>query len=234
MSQINFLPESYLREKRRQNRVMRESMLIAVVALLIIVWYAGTQTRVVSLENLVQAKQQEVQSIASQQTEMAKLDQERSVLMQQLQLERELSQPINHTAVVATLAHIMPRSMALTDMSIQMPAPVPSPRIKVSDKSKTSGRNDNRSVAKAPAGPPPVMRVSVVGLASRDMEIADFVGRLTDHALFGNVKMVFSRSVELKDKMVMAREFRVEMDIRLDRIYEAPKGMDQGGMANVN
>lgn len=233
MSQINFLPESFLRERRRQHRVMRESMLIAVVALLIIVWYAGTQTRVVALENLVEVKQQEMQSIASQQTEMAKLDLERGILMRQLQLERELSQPINHTAVVATLARIMPRSMALTDMSIQMPAPVPSPKLKPGEKNSDTSRAD-RKVKAVSALPPPVMRVSVVGLASKDMEIADFIGKLTDHALFNNVKMVFSRSVELKDKKVMAREFRVEMLIRLDRLYEAPANISQGGVAHVD
>lgn len=233
MSQINFLPESYLRERRRQHRVMRESMLIATVALLIIVWYVGTQARLVSVENLVEARQQEVESIASQQTEMAKLDLERGVLVHQLQLECELSQPINHTAVVASLAHIMPRSMALTDMSMQMPAPVPAPKIKVSDKPKDSNRANVRANP-LPSQPTPMMRVSVVGLAANDMDIADFIGKLTDHALFSNVKMVFSRSIELKDKMVMAREFRVEMEIRLDRLYQAPAVTNQGGVAHVN
>ena len=233
MSQINFLPESFLRERRRQHRVMRESMLIAVVALLIIVWYAGTQTRVVALEYLVEAKHQEIESIASQQTEMARLDMERGVLMRQLQLERELSQPINHTAMVATLARIMPKSMALTDMSVQMPEPVPSPRLTKAEREKAA----ERSAVKRKDGPPPptpVMRVSVVGLAAKDMEIADFIGQLTDHSLFSNVKMVFSRSVELKDKKVMAREFRVEMQIRLDRLYEAPADSNQGGVPHVD
>lgn len=218
MNQVNFLPESYLRERRRQHRVMRETMLIAVVGLLVIVWYLGTQTRVVTLENLVSARQQEIESIASQQTEMVKLDKQRQVLMHQLQLERELSQPINHTAVVATLAHIMPASMALTDMAIQTPAPVPLGR---------SGRTTLYSSI-------PVMHVSMVGLAPRDMDIADFMGKLTDHPLFINVKMVFSRSLELTDEYVMAREFRVEMDIRLDRIYHDPRRTQRGGLAHVD
>lgn len=218
MNNINFLPESFLKERRKQHRVMRETMLIAVVGLLIIVWYLGTQTRVVALENLVSARQQEVQSIASQQTEMVKLDKQRSVLMHQLQLERELSQPINHTAVVATLARIMPASMALTDMAIQTPAPIPTGK---------SGKSNMYSSI-------PVMHVSMVGLAAKDMDIADFMSKLTEHPLFTNVKMVFSRSLELTDEYVMAREFRVEMDIRLDRIYHDPNQLRTGGLAHVD
>lgn len=225
MTQINFLPESYFKERRRQRRVMRETMLVAVVGALIIVWYLGTRTRVVALEQLVSSRQQEIQSIQSQQSEMVKLDKERSVLLHQVQLERELSQPINHTAVVATLATLMPQSMALTDMSIQTPAPVPSGK---------GVKRDNPQSRASLQGNVPVMRVSMVGLAPRDMEIADFMSRLTEHPLFMNVKMSFSRSVELMDKHVMAREFRVEMEIRLDRIYQAPSRAVMEGVAHVD
>lgn len=224
MTQINFLPPSYLGERRKQLRVMRESMLIVILAGLIIAWYLGTQARVRSLENLVAARQQEVDSVASQMTELGKIEQEREALMHQLQLERDLAQPINHSAVVATLAKLMPPTMALTDMSIQMPIPKPPAAKKEESKNSKSSK-----AAPAEAKAAPLMEVSVVGLAASDLEVADFLGGLTSNPLFSGVKLAYSRSVELKDKEVRGREFRVEMQIRLDRLYVAPQTADASG-----
>jgi len=230
INQINFLPASYLKERSRQLRIMRESMLIAIVACLIIVWYLVAQRRVSNLEHLVEMKQAEVRNVAMQLEEMAQMDRERAMLTHQLRLEQELSQPVNLSRVVATLAQFMPGSMALTDMSIQTPVPRPPVKEKADDK-----RNRRSEKADIKAAPAPVMKVSIVGLAASDMEVADFIGRLTEHALFSKVQLAYTRAIQLADKKVAGREFRMELEIRLDRLYVTPASERRlEGVAHVN
>jgi hypothetical protein len=47
--------------------------------------------------------------------------------------------------------------------------------------------------------------------------VADFVGRLSDYPLFSNVKMLYSRAVVAGE--LQAREFRIELEVPLDRDY---------------
>lgn len=55
------------------------------------------------------------------------------------------------------------------------------------------------------------------GLAPNDVEVANLVGALSDNPAFSGVKMLYSRSVTTRG--VIGREFRMEMQVPLDRDY---------------
>ncbi len=68
------------------------------------------------------------------------------------------------------------------------------------------------------------------GLAPTDMEIADFVGRLSSYPLFTNVKMDYSRAVQVKE--LKAREFHVQFEVPLDRDYKLVHGAGEVARAD--
>lgn len=228
-NQINFLPPSFMKERARQLRIVRESMLVAIVAALIIVWYVVAQGRVANLESIVASRQADVQAVTREINDMATLGKERDALLHQLKLERELSQPVNLSMVMASIAQAMPSSMAMTDLSMQTPVPQPPTKEKAkSDKGQSKSKNAAR------VDPPaPVMQVGMVGIAASDLDVADFIGKLTQNPLFSRVQLSYTRAIEVKQKNIAGREFRIEIEIKLDRLYIAPSRPQSQGVAHA-
>jgi hypothetical protein len=63
----------------------------------------------------------------------------------------------------------------------------------------------------------------MTGLAPSDVEVADFVGRLSDSPLFTSVKMGYSRAAQAGK--LRARQFSIDLEVPLDREYR-PAGKE--------
>jgi Tfp pilus assembly protein PilN len=211
MNQINFLPADFVEEQVRHHRIYREAVWVAVTLLAIGGWCVSSRGSLDSLGSYASALQQEAAAVREQVSEMTKLQLQQKTLLHQVRIQRELLQPLNTTAVLATISELMSPSMALTSLELTGTRPVPAPR----------PPNDPRTgeplkVAPKPK-PPQMLRLELVCLAPSDVDVANFVGRLSDHAMFTNVKMLYSRATVVSD--LQAREFRIEMDVPLARDY---------------
>jgi Tfp pilus assembly protein PilN len=209
MNQVNFLPADYVDHQSRQHRVLRQMLLVVGVVAGVGVWYAVTNQRLagqeqvaVTLETMTVASRQqaqEIQTLREQQTRLNRL----------VRLQRQLSVPLTQTQVLATLGQLMPAPLSLQHLAIVARRPAPEP--------PDAARGD------APAGPlaaPNALHVMLAGLSPDDGEVANFVGRLTEHVLFSDVKLMFSRPLEVNG--LLGREFQIEMDIPLDRDFAPP------------
>lgn len=216
MNDINFLPPVFVEEQVRHHRVYREFVWVGVTLLVIVGWYASSRGSLDSLESYANALRDEATAVRDQVSEMEKLKIQQKSLLHQVKIQRELTQPINTTSVLATLAKLMSPSMALTSLEVQGTRPVPAPA------------PPKLKEGEVPPPPKPVqrqiLRLEFVGLAPSDVEVANFVGRLSDHPLFTNVKMIYSRATVVAE--LQAREFRIELEVPLDRDYKVAEGKE--------
>jgi len=203
MNQINFLPKDYLLKQERAARRVRQTLLIIVVLFCMVGWWLGAYSRVADLNRYANALDIEVHAANVQMLEMVKLKGRREALAHQLNVQRELAQPLAHMHVLTVIAELMPESMATRQIALT-----------------STGLNTrpNRTGKNSKPGNAPVILIELEGIAPNDVEVADFVGQLTDHVLFKQVKMLYARQVELDD--VIAREFRVEMRVPMNRVYQ--------------
>lgn len=226
MNQINFLSEAFLREQGRKIRIVREVLLIVIVLLMMAGWSFTELRRTQSLTRQVAQKRAETSDIESQMTQIQNLNRRHAELRQKLRLQNELSLSIEFSQVIAIISELMPESLTVMEMS--MSAPRPTPRVKPKDDGKSSKKKKDETPSK-PA--PQYMQLVFIGVSPTDLDVANFVDRLTTHPLFSTVKVPYSRSTRIGT--VVGRKFRVELEVPLDRVYvprqaDGSRGAEEG------
>lgn len=213
MTEVNFIPASYVLRQQRRRSSVRQAALIVVLAALLAMWYTASSRSLGELGALVENVEREAATAQARVNEINHLREVERELRRDAKTRQELSPTINTVDVVGTVANAMPTSIALRAMDIMSERPVPQ---------KASNTDDaNPAAGETPRAIEP-MKISLVGLAPADVEVADFVGQLTKSPLFHNVKMVYSRPVQTQD--VHAREFRIEFEVPLDCDYQPADG----------
>ncbi len=220
MREINFLPETFVRHRAARKRRYGHVVILAMTVGVLVSWWFAERKSL----NFVRAEEMQLQQAVGQaQTELTlvhKLNTEKKLLMHQDRIRRELAQPISHTSVVELLGQAMPNSIAVTEMTVvARRAP-----LKTAAEAKATRSNaGSRTVRDQPVEE--ALLIEFSGLAPNDVEIANLVGALSDHAVFANVKMLYSRSVTTRG--VIGREFRMEMQVPLDCDYRPRKEVKQ-------
>jgi Tfp pilus assembly protein PilN len=222
MTQVNFLPASFLERRAGRRRTWRQCALVLAVAACTGVWVWRRQDGLNALETQLQTMNRQLAGDADQRGQAADLEARCQALDRQLRTRQELEQPVQATAVAATLARLMPPSIGLTSLTLVAPRPTPAPKAEDDKPRPEAGE------AARPA--PELLRVELVGIAPEDVEVADFVGRLTQCPLFTDVKMLYSRALQTPD--LQGRQFRIELAVPLDRRY-TPAAEPAGGVAHA-
>ncbi len=212
MINVDFLPQTFVAEQLRRQRAWRQGALIAMVAAGMVGWFFLARVHLRERAVYARAVQEELNANRNRVTEMSKLQGQRVLLLHQVKVQRELAQPVNHTTVLATLGSLMPESLAMTGMTVKTLRPTPA--------AATTGPQPSPGTKKPAVSEPDLIRLEVRGLSPSDVEVANFVGRLTEVELFSNVKMHYSRAATVRGYSV--REFAVELEVALDRDYQEP------------
>lgn len=220
MNDINFLPQTFVKVQSRQRRIYREAVLVALTMVSIGGWYMSSRGSFAEVESYAATLDNEASVLREQVNEMVRLDGERQLLTTKVRLKRELEAPLETSAIVSTLGRLMPSAVALRSVSIEgdRPKPYVAPVARAAGTAPTSTKP-----AEPPA--PEMVKLIVVGLAPADSMVTEFVGALSSHGLFEQVKLLYSRPVTVDD--VIAREFRLEMNIPFDRDF-VPAEQTQG------
>lgn len=203
MNEINFLPPSFMQQRRRRLRLWREFILFAVVLGAIAVWYGAAHRREFALQRYIATLQSQMDVKHEQGLEIMRMQAEFERLTDRMQLQRKLAEPVPLTAVLATLTRTLPSTVALTELSVEGPDPL------AVDIDPQNARRLGSST--------PRLRLSFEALAPDDAVVADAVSRLSEHPLFSNVKLIYGRRAESRE--VVGRAFRLEFDVLLDREY---------------
>lgn len=210
--QIDFLPESYHRARQCRNRLIRQVVLIGCIAGCLFAATVGMKAHSRSQSRTAERLEDTVRSERAALGVIAELNHERKQLLKSFDLKRELEPPVTYTQVLASLGHVLPEGVAITELSMVSIRPKPEPAVDV----KSSGRkqkNKDKEVAQEPN----LIEIQLHGLSPDDLTVAMLVSALDEHPMFSRVTMRSSQGVNTQG--LMAREFSLTATVDLDREF---------------
>lgn len=230
MSTINFLPQSFQRQRKRQGRLWIEALIVVAFAGLLVTGHVLGDRNLQALRDYAAETEAEGTQAQAQFKELAALQAEYRELSGQMRVYHQVLPPVGFTQVLATISNLVPESIAFTDVRLECKRPTPAPRVVVEE---TKSKKPSKS--KTPPAPKVIdpLIIELTGLSPNDERIADFVGKLAECALFKDVKLEFSRPAEQGG--LLGRRFRVSMQVPFDRSYREPKKSGKNeGVANAD
>ncbi len=216
IDRINLLPDWYVREELRR-RSLRRQILLAVIMAVGMIVLRSTQSHELSEKSLYHAElRQQITDAQEKVTEMVKLQQEREQLNHQYRIYRELAQPVTFSQITGTIASHLPETICLRELS----ASVKEERIEIKPPADEKRKRNSRVVAlktKPVIQTRPIVAIQIEGSAPSNVDVANLVGKLASNRLFQNVKMIHSEQGKIGN--AITRDFRIMMEVRLDRTY---------------
>jgi len=211
---INFVPDWYVAQRQRRASVRRQTMLIAIMLVGMGTLFGLTRQKVVDLQHYHQTLDTQLNAAEFQLTEVAKLQHARAALSEQLKIYHEIARPLTYGQVIATIAALTPEPVFLVGIAGET---------KKTEKRRVIPGGGENGRDKTVVDTTETVEVKLEGVAPSNVEIANYIGRLAGSNLFRNVKMEYSRAGQVGK--ALTREFRVTMEVPLDRpyIFETPE-----------
>lgn len=213
MNDINFLPKSYIRKRKRQRRLFRQSGLIVVALVCLGFWFVGLKAESYRLANLAKQTEAAVASASSNLVQIKDYQKQKAALKAEHEINRQLAQPVSYSQILQVLGALMPDEVALTRLMLNSQRPEPAKAKEAEHKKSRNARQRAKS-----ADEPDFIEVEIDGLAPDDISVASLISELDAHPLFSSVKIRSSRSVETRG--VVARQFYLSATVDLDRNFE--------------
>jgi Tfp pilus assembly protein PilN len=219
MREVEFLPDWYPKVRQRKR-------VVALQAWMTLILICGLGLWMLLVQRNVYARQQEL-SLLSKDLQTSEVDLQR--LEDLLQLQRQLGQqdqifvkigrPIEMTRVMSTLQTIMPQDMALLNLSLDTEEAVKPP----------AGTFAARMAEKENKAAESKLRFRLHGVAPTDVDLGEFLAKLTSKPFFKNVELMYSR--ERVDTGHVMREFEVSflLDITAPAAKSAYASTHAGG-----
>jgi hypothetical protein len=216
MININFVPDDYVQKKEslRANTFYLVLFLIAMSAL------AGTFAVIKMRQRTALAEQVTVNKrMADAQKSIAQLEElqnKKKQMMSNVLLTAELVEPIPRSIVLAALTNNLPAGASLKVVDIEQKAPAASGQ----SAAQASKYDAAKKTAAKPADPkvsPETLletQIQIEGIAPSDIEVAQYIARLTSSILFEKVALVQSREATIDSDV--RREFKLTAMLKKD------------------
>jgi hypothetical protein len=214
MININFVPDDYVQKKEslRANTFYLVLFLIAMSAL------AGTFAVIKMRQKTALAEQVAVSKrMADAQKSIAQLEElqtKKKQMMNNVLLTAELVEPIPRSIVLAALTNNLPAGTSLKVVDIEQKAPANSSPAQAS---KYDAAKKTAAKAAEPKVSPETLletQIQIEGIAPSDIEVAQYIARLTSSILFEKVALVQSRESTVDTDV--RREFKLTAMLRKD------------------
>jgi Tfp pilus assembly protein PilN len=217
MSQINFLPETFKRAHRRQQRRPLEFLVIVGTLVALAGLWLSTSGPDSALADQAEQLDQNLEEIAQLRSEQDRLFRERSGLQRKLMTARETYQPISATQVISRLSALTPESIRLVNFEIAAVRPDP--------QAKPEPTGNKKVVGKTPASKPAdpnLMKLTITGHAPSDEQLVTLIRRMDSDPVFTSVSLRSSKQDKTKTHYV--RTFHLDVVIDLDRRFVESNG----------
>lgn len=217
MREVEFLPEWYPKVRKRKR-------MVALQAWITLILFAGLGLWMLLVQRNVKLREH---SLGALQTDLYRSEEEIQHLEEALKLQTQLSGkdqillkiggPVEVTKVMSTLEQVMPADMALIDLTLETEEP-----------SKPTGTLAARAAAEQKA-PESKLHFRLHGVTPTDVDLAEFLARLTGKPFFRQVELLYSR--ERVDAGHVMRDFEVGfvLDLASRNSTSSPAVASTGG-----
>jgi Tfp pilus assembly protein PilN len=213
MANINFVPDDYVQgnESRRTNLIYLVLLGVVMVALCgSFVTIKIRQKACVIKEKLVNTKMAQIQESIQQ---FEELQAKQAKMMRTALTTAELLEPVPRSVLLASLTNNLPTGVSLLKLNLAQKQPKHANRITPSSKYQNAQVNNIEdseiSISKEKLLE---THIDIEGMAPSDLEVASYIGRLSNSSLFDNVALVESK--ESKIENTTFRRFKLKAMLR--------------------
>ena len=203
METIDFLPERVRARRARSRRFVRHGYLLVLAAGVLALLAYVRQGRIAEAADQIALLASRANDVQQQLDVRSSLERQMADLMITERIDRQLGSRTSALDMLGELSQLLPRSVALRELRLE----AVELRQAVEPVSKA---HQSPRAAKAALAPHERtvnrMKMSVVGLAPTDMDVANFVGQLSASALFEDVNIGYTKNVPFRGRT--AREFQ--------------------------
>lgn len=231
----SFLPDDYLAKKvARRTNVICVTLFVVVMAGVVAAFYVTDQQRqeVKQLHDQVDDRFEEA---ARRLDQLSELQNRKKEMLQKARITGALVERTPRSILLSELINHMPASMTLLEFGLETRTlnTARHPRSAI-DRAKLGRKQQEKEERGEVEVPPTEMSIDLVGVATSDVDVAQFMTSMRAHPLFGEVSLVFSEQSELED--VDVRKFRIQMvvnqefDVMKLEPTRIARGLDQNPM----
>jgi len=206
MEPLDFLPERIRMQRARRKRLMRQGyLLVACVAALAVLGYLR-QGRIAQARAESELLGRQRQTLDQQLQLRDSLERQQAELLVKKRINDTLGTRVEALDLLAELGRVVPSCIVLTNLSLD------TTDVSVPFELVGGARPGVRpGVAPGPNGAVPVkafkrIRMTLTGVAPRDVDVAAFIGQMSASPLFEDVNMGYAKNVVFRGRS--AREFQ--------------------------
>jgi len=221
-NQLSFLPDDYLARKAQRRTNIFCGVLFTVVMTAIGVTFSITEKKVREVERQHDAVESDYAEAAKRIEQVQQLQTKQRQMAHQAELTSSLLEKVPRSFVLAEITNALPAGVSLVDFAMdskvhQAPA-APPPKQGFETKAFTPGQ--------APQPAEPVMQaktydvtMKLTGLATTDVQVAQFISKLSSSSLFRDVNLVVTEVYQLPNQAgvqtneVVMRRFQIELSM---------------------
>ena len=204
---VDFLPERIKARRRRQRRIVKHTYMLTIclVGLALLGILRHERVEIVRAE-LAQLGARDA-DIKLQLGRRGELEREKAELYVIQRIDEQLGSRLSSFMLLSELQRLLPASMMLTQLSVET--------MDVALGGGSSGRGGLSHAPGARAAGQPTggqdrtekrLRLTLTGLARKNVDVANFIGQMSACPLFEDVNMGYSRDVKIKNRT--ARQFQ--------------------------
>jgi Tfp pilus assembly protein PilN len=208
-NKMSFLPEDYVEKRREQRTNLVCLVLFGVVLIGMVGAFVAQGQQKVDVKRERLRLDTEYTDAAKRIEQYELLQTRRAEMIRKAQVTASLVDPLPRSFLLADLVNQMPQSLSLLELDlhtklIQPPRPVATKAALAKGKAKTDKKSDE-----PPPAPKAVVSLVMVGVAPTDVQVAQYMSRLTQSPLLSDVSLIFTEELKVADSVM--RKFRIEM-----------------------
>jgi hypothetical protein len=207
MREVEFLPPWYPKVRQRKRAVMIQTWATLALVTALGIWMLLAQRNVQAKEAELTVLRTDLNQSEVQVQRLEDLLQLQKELGRQDSIFAKIGRPVESTKLITTLEQLMPRDMALINLTLESEdAPA---KVSGGGGSIASRARQQKSVATDPK-----LRLRLHGVAPTDMDLAEFLAKLTSKPFFKQPELLYAH--ERIDSGHVMREFELcfLMDLR--------------------
>ncbi len=206
MLNLNFVPEDYIRNsEHRRTNLFYLVLFVAVMSVLGSSFFTikMRQRALAAKERIVNEKMSATKESIKQ---FESLQEKRKAIMRTAVTTADLLESVPRSVLLASLTNNLPSGVSLVQLRLVQKKPKDKPLAKATSKYQSL---QSQNAVQRKVSPEKLLEthIDIEGIAASDLQVADYIKKLSGSSLLDNVTLVESKEQEVND--MMFRQFKL-------------------------